>query len=106
MGSTFKSAVLNEKTSHALKQWHAGAKNRIKKRQEDSKSVHYISYISTSPIWTSNRTSTSQDLSPHRRTPTLGEITTFPEKSEITEDDHHGSTSVGTSKNEVQIEIP
>ncbi|TXG73878.1 hypothetical protein EZV62_002457 [Acer yangbiense] len=106
MGSTFKSAMLNEKTSHALKQWHAGAKNRMKKQQDISKSVHDISSTSTTPIWTSNRTSTYQDLSPHRRTPTLGEITTFPEKSEITEDDHHGTTSVGTSNNEVQIEIP
>ncbi|KAK0604643.1 hypothetical protein LWI29_017752 [Acer saccharum] len=106
MGSTFKRAMLNEKTSHALKQWHAGAKNRMKKRKDNSKSVHDISSTSTTPLWTSNRTSTSQDLSSHCRTPTLGEITTFPEKSEITEDDHHGSTSVGTSNNEVQIEIP
>ncbi|KAI9194206.1 hypothetical protein LWI28_003965 [Acer negundo] len=93
MGSTFKSAVLNEKTSHALNQWHAGAKSRMKKQQGISKSVHDISSTVTAPIWTSNRTSTSQDLSPHHRTPTLGEITTFPEKSEITEDDHHGSTT-------------
>ncbi|KAK3206037.1 hypothetical protein Dsin_020083 [Dipteronia sinensis] len=106
MGSTFKSAVLNEKTSNALKQWHAGAKNRKKKQQDISKSVHDTSSTSSTTISSSNRTRTFPDFSPHRRTPTLGEITTFPEKSEITEDDHHGSTSVGTSNNEVEMEIP
>ncbi|KAL5764107.1 hypothetical protein ACOSP7_016455 [Xanthoceras sorbifolium] len=112
MGSTFKSAVLNEKTASALKKWHVDAKNRMKKQQEISKAFLHDISSSTTICSSSNRTISSPDLSHHhhRRMPTFGEIvTTFPGKSEITEEGDQGTVqedqAVATS-NEIQIEMP
>lgn len=112
MGSTFKIAVLNEETVHALKHWHAGVKNRMKKSQEISKLVNDIS-SSTICSSSSSRIISSLDVSPQRQTPTLEEITTLPGKSEITEEDqgtvledqHNQLGLDGSTSKEVKIEM-
>lgn len=80
MGSTFKRAVLEEQTANAIRQWHAGVKQKRKQQQDVSQSSpdHYSSRtISTSPEFSSHH------LHRHHRTPTLGDIVTLPVKTEI-----------------------
>ncbi|KAF2300575.1 hypothetical protein GH714_014098 [Hevea brasiliensis] len=94
MGTQFKSAILEEQTANAIREWHAGVKQKRKKKQVMSPSVS--SY--PSPISTTNRTMDSPDdfysnnrftspdfSSHHNRTPTFAEIVAVSSQSEIIE---------------------
>ncbi|XVE79073.1 hypothetical protein DITRI_Ditri14bG0028500 [Diplodiscus trichospermus] len=81
MGSNFKSAVLEEQTAKAIKQWHAGVKQKQKKQGESSHNGNDYS--------NSNRTNISIDSSSTHhlhRTPTFSETAGFPSKTEIVEE--------------------
>ncbi|KAJ6706654.1 MLO-LIKE PROTEIN [Salix purpurea] len=98
MGSQFKGAILDEQTVNAIKQWHSGARKKIKKKTEDFSLSNHQSY--SSPISTSNRTMDSPSVNNHHhsrngsqdhipslfRNPTLSDITSFHGQIEITED--------------------
>ncbi|XVF47139.1 hypothetical protein PTKIN_Ptkin03bG0085300 [Pterospermum kingtungense] len=91
MGSNFKSTVLEETTADAIKQWHAGVKQKRKKRREVG-----------NDYYSSNGTVTP-DLSPrHHRTPTLSETASFASRTEIVEEDRKiqvaaASASIGSN---------
>lgn len=89
MGSNFKSAVLEEQTVHAIKQWHAEVKKKRKKQANASKSTNYYndSSSTTRSIGT-NSTSTS-DFSSHRRMPTLADFASGAGDEIVEEQLHH-----------------
>ncbi|XWS52691.1 hypothetical protein CRYUN_Cryun11dG0092700 [Craigia yunnanensis] len=87
MGSNFKSAALEEHTANAIKQWHAGVKQKQKKQRESS---HLGNDSSNS------NTTISMNLSSHHRTPTLSETSSFPRKTDqIVEEDREMQEEAG-----------
>ncbi|XP_022756687.1 MLO-like protein 3 [Durio zibethinus] len=101
MGSNFKSAVLEEQTAKVIKQWHDGVKQ---KRKKQAGSSHVGNDFSKS------NESVSPDLSSHHRTPTLSETASFPNNSEIVEEDREIQEEAGpatrTTTVVVDIELP
>ncbi|XVF19481.1 hypothetical protein REPUB_Repub11eG0114400 [Reevesia pubescens] len=102
MGSNFKSAVWEEQTANAIKQWHAGVKQKRKKRES--------SHVVGSDYSNSYRT-ISTDLSSHHRTPTLSDTASFPTKTEIVEEvsdqiQEEASPAITSSIEVVDIEMP
>ncbi|KAJ6389808.1 hypothetical protein OIU77_028016 [Salix suchowensis] len=98
MGSQFKGAILDEQIVNAIKQWHCGVTEKMKKKTQDFSLSNHQSY--SSPISTSNRTMDSPSDNNHHhsrngsqdhipslfRNPTLSDITSFHGQIEITED--------------------
>ncbi|KAK6235389.1 hypothetical protein SCA6_010726 [Theobroma cacao] len=78
MGSNFKSALFEEHTANAIRQWHAGVKQKRKNQGGASRVGNDNS--------NSNR-SISSDLSTQHRAPTSSEIASFPSRTEIVEED-------------------
>ncbi|KAM6597965.1 hypothetical protein CsatA_008489 [Cannabis sativa] len=93
MGSNFKSAVLEEHTVKAIKQWHSGVKEKRKRNQT---SQHELSSTTTTTVNTmdhhntnSNNTSPQHLLSHHNRSPTFADqLQRFP----IDHHHHHTTT--------------
>lgn len=99
MGTQFKSSILKEQTTHVIKQWHAGVreKNRKHDKRKDT---------SPSPRGGDNRT--PPDLSPNHQSQTInGESTTvFPYyDNEIIEDSQHFIRDDHAENEIVQIEM-
>jgi mlo protein len=99
MGSQFKgTAILEEQTANAIKQWHGGVKKKMKKKGQDFSLSN--NHSCSSPISTSNRTMDSPSDNNHHhsqndsqdgipsllRNPTLSDITSFHGRIEIVED--------------------
>ncbi|KAM6578828.1 hypothetical protein CsatB_030665 [Cannabis sativa] len=93
MGSNFKSAVLEEHTVKAIKQWHSEVKEKRKRNQT---SQHELSSTTTTTVNTmdhhntnSNNTSPQHLLSHHNRSPTFADqLQRFP----IDHHHHHTTT--------------
>ncbi|KAI3461451.1 hypothetical protein Pfo_018114 [Paulownia fortunei] len=81
MGSQYKSAILEENTIHAIKQWHANVKQK-RKREPYSESGNQDD---SSTVRSHSRTA-SPDISSHRRAPTLTEFASRGGAPEIVED--------------------
>lgn len=64
MGSTYKSAVLEDQTRHMIKQWHKEVKEKRKKLNQTP---------SDSPI--SSIVTQLNSMDQHNRSPTLSELT-------------------------------
>uniref|UniRef100_A0A5B7AJ27 MLO-like protein n=1 Tax=Davidia involucrata TaxID=16924 RepID=A0A5B7AJ27_DAVIN len=100
MGSQYKSAVLEEQTVHVIRQWHAGVRDKRKKRP-----------ISQSSRGESSTTrSNSRTNSSHHRTPTLAEFASHGGTDQIVEDrqeitQHEPITAMVSSSIDFQIEI-
>ncbi|GAV78097.1 Mlo domain-containing protein [Cephalotus follicularis] len=104
MGSNFKSAILEEQTVNAIKQWHNDVRQK-KKKQDTSQS----SRITASNVLGSysSRTISSPDISTHHRTPTFSDMAPMPSKTEICEDNQefgHNDPHMVTS-HVLQIEL-
>ncbi|XP_021278284.1 MLO-like protein 3 isoform X1 [Herrania umbratica] len=78
MGSNFKSALFEEHTANAIRQWHAVVKQKRKKQGGASRVGNDYS--------NSNR-NISSDLSTNHPTPNPSEIASFPSRTEIVEED-------------------
>ncbi|XP_031387617.1 MLO-like protein 3 isoform X1 [Punica granatum] len=98
MGSHFKSAVLEQQTANAIKQWHAEVRQKRKKQPQHESSTSSSHYTHDSSLSTSSHNgrnhnnsswstrtpnedigdldgrSTAHDVSYHHRVPTFGEI--------------------------------
>lgn len=107
MGSQYKIAILEQHTVHAIKQWHADVKHKMKKqpysqsRQDDSTTT-----------WSNSRTP-SPNVSYHQRMPTLAEFTSrsrghheITEEHQEQEDQNEvdGHDEISISPNEVEIQ--
>ncbi|KAH6810413.1 Seven transmembrane MLO family protein [Perilla frutescens var. frutescens] len=84
MGSKYKSAILEEHTIHAIKQWHANVK---KKRKMDQSNHSSPSNQEAALRRSSSGRTTSPDVSSHRRALTFMEFATAAhDEDEIVED--------------------
>lgn len=83
MGSKYKSAILEEHTIHALKQWHANVKHKRKINDHPHHSSPDDS-ASTAVINGSNSGTTDASTS-HRPSPTFTEFVSSDEDDEIVE---------------------
>lgn len=113
MGSKYKSAILEEHTIHAIKQWHANVK---KKRKMDESSPIREDSTSASTSMAALRQSnsgrtTSPDVSSHRRAPTFMEFATagggVVDENEIVEDVEiqlHSHQNARTTQNEHEFD--
>lgn len=86
MGSNFKSAVLEEETVHAIKQWHTQVKEKRKKQQQQPNYIQSPQHNSLSATCKNSRTN-SPDISSHHCAPTL-EQSASRGGLEITEERH------------------
>lgn len=94
MGSQYKSAILEEHTIHAIKQWHANVKQKRKMDQSHSSPnvLEDSTSTTTSAAATVRRSNTtSPDVSSHRRAPTFmefasGEVGVRDDEHEIVEE--------------------
>ncbi|KAK6144408.1 hypothetical protein DH2020_021228 [Rehmannia glutinosa] len=78
MGSEYKSAILEEHTVHAIKQWHSTVKHRRKTESEIQDDSSTVGIQSRTP---------SPDISSHRRSPTFSDFASRGgDNHEITED--------------------
>ncbi|KAI5666217.1 hypothetical protein M9H77_16070 [Catharanthus roseus] len=75
MGSQFKSAVLEEHTVHAIKQWHAEVRKKRKKQQFPDSPYNNSSTVRSA---ISPTTSSTPDVSSHNRNPTLSQLISSP----------------------------
>ncbi|KAK9280657.1 hypothetical protein L1049_014354 [Liquidambar formosana] len=104
MGSQFKKAMLEEEVTNVLRQWHTGVREKRKKQQDVSQSLH----DNSSTIRT-NTATTSPDLSYSHpdRSPSFSTITVSP--TEIVEDHQeiaqHEAAPARVAPNMVQIEM-
>ncbi|KAL0436883.1 UNVERIFIED_CONTAM: MLO-like protein 10, partial [Sesamum radiatum] len=96
MGSEYKSAILEEHTVHAIKQWHANVKQ---KRKRSDKSGNNIQDDSSTLGSTA-----SPDISSHRRAPSLTEFAASHEITEHIETDPHGHHHHLDSENQNGLE--
>lgn len=89
MGSTFKSAVLEDQTMNIIKQWHSEVKDKRKRQDFSQFSVDDPS-STTMRNTTNTSTSSSSNPSSHhrRRALTFGEITSFSSETEINVQNH------------------
>lgn len=90
MGTQYKSAMLQEQTMQAIRQWHAGVKDKRKKA--------------------SPRDDSSTDQSSHHRTLSFAEYVEFNNKETKETKENYGevceaNSSIALSSEEVQIEI-
>ncbi|KAL2239812.1 UNVERIFIED_CONTAM: hypothetical protein Sindi_0622400 [Sesamum indicum] len=89
MGSEYKSAILEEHTVHAIKQWHTNVKQK-RKRSEQSGNIQDDSSTLGSTA--------SPDISSHRPAPSLIEFAALHEITEhieIGSEDHHSEDQNG-----------
>ncbi|KAK6144427.1 hypothetical protein DH2020_021247 [Rehmannia glutinosa] len=78
MGSEYKSAILEEHTVHAIKQWHSNVKHKRKTESEIQDDSSTVGIQSRTP---------SPDISSHRRSPTFSDFASRGGANhEITED--------------------
>ena len=87
MGSNFKSAVLEEETVHAIKQWHTQVKKRRKKQQRQQPNYIQSPQHNSSSATCNNSRTNSSDISSHHSAPTLEQFASHG-GSEITEERH------------------
>ncbi|KAL3530594.1 hypothetical protein ACH5RR_009916 [Cinchona calisaya] len=99
MGSRFKSAVLEEHTVHAIKQWHADVrKKRHKQRTSKSLNNDYSSTVR------SISTNSTPDVSSHHRTLTLSDFSSHAGK-EIVEEEPYQDQEIVSSDEERIVEV-
>lgn len=110
MGSKYKSAILEQHTVHAIKQWHADVKH---KRKKETYSQSQQDESTTS--WSNSRTP-SPNVSYHQRTPTLAEFTSrsgghreiteeHQEQQDQNEVDGHDEISISPTEVQIQVEF-
>ncbi|XP_060668295.1 MLO-like protein 3 isoform X2 [Ziziphus jujuba] len=97
MGSNFKRAVLEGETMNIIRQWHSEVKE--KRKRQDFSQYSYAHDPSSTTVDSSVTSSSSPDISSHRRPrpQTFGEITSFSSETEI---DHQKHQEI--SQNEFQ----
>lgn len=101
MGSKFKSAVLEEQTVHAIKQWHADVKKK-RKQQPNSKAHNFDNDHSSTTRSVS--ISSTPDASSHRRSPTLAEFAS-PAGKEIVEEEPYQRQEIFQNDEERIVEV-
>ncbi|KAK4441161.1 MLO-like protein 3 [Sesamum alatum] len=95
MGSEYKSAILEEQTVHAIKQWHANVKQKRKKSDQSGNNIN-IDQDHSSMLGSTTANSPDDHISSHRRAPSFTEFAA--PSHEITEhidddpEDQNGST--------------
>ncbi|KAL6979302.1 hypothetical protein U1Q18_020967 [Sarracenia purpurea var. burkii] len=104
MGTHFKSAILEDQTVDVIRQWHAGVKDKRKKRP-----VSQSPRRGGSSSWSKTSRSNSPDLSSHHRSPTLSEFdsrATRTEPIETAEELAPAHAPSSSAIDEVRIELP